>query len=71
MDKKRKQESEDIIQHKKDANKILKNLETMKCNISGMSGKFTWKGIVEIRKKHIESFLTSLDKREQEFEHFK
>jgi len=70
VDKKKKQ-SEDIMQHKKDVEKILAELNTMKCNVSGMGGAYTWKGIVKARKEHIKTFLESLDKQEEEFEHFK
>ena len=52
-------EEESRLQHIKDAEKTLKNLESMKSN---MSGGYEWKNIVETRKKHIESFLLSLEK---------
>lgn len=61
--------SEDIVQHKRDAEKVLKDLETMVCNIRG--GKQNWADIVETRKRHVESFIKTLEKQQQEFEHFK
>lgn len=67
----KKKQSEDIIQHKKDANKTLKDLETTKCNIEDFGGRYTWETVVETRKKYINAFLASLDKQEKEFEHFK
>jgi hypothetical protein len=51
-------DEESRLQHIKDAEKTLKNLESMKSNLSGGD---TWKSIVDIRKKHIESFLKSLE----------
>ena len=57
--KKMMNEEESRLQHIKDANKHLKELDTMKSNISG--GKMDWNNIVEIKKKHIESFLASLE----------
>jgi hypothetical protein len=55
---KKMNDEESRLQHIKDAEKILKNLESMKSNLSGGD---TWKSIVDIRKKHIESFLKSLE----------
>jgi hypothetical protein len=52
-------EEESRLQHIEDANKILKELDSMKPN---MSGGYEWKSIVETRKRHIESFLVSLEK---------
>jgi len=52
-------EEESRLQHIKDANKILKELDSMKPN---MSGGYKWEDIVEVRKRHIESFLLSLEK---------
>ncbi|KKN06007.1 hypothetical protein LCGC14_1081530 [marine sediment metagenome] len=71
MEEKDKKISEDIMQHKKDANKVLKALDTMECNVEGQGGKNDWKTIVEARKEHINAFLESLDKQEKQFEHFK
>jgi len=56
---KKMNEEESRLQHIKDAEKTLKNLESMKSN---MSGGYEWKNIVETRKNHIESFLLSLEK---------
>jgi len=52
-------DEESRLQHIKDANKHLKELDTMKSNISG--GKMDWNNIVEIKKKHLKSFLASLE----------
>jgi|TARA_R110000751_G_scaffold55264_1_gene118528 hypothetical protein len=52
-------EEESRLQHIKDANKVLKELDSMKPN---MSGGYKWEDIVEVRKRHIESFLISLEK---------
>jgi len=52
-------EEESRLQHIKDAEKTLKTLESMKSNLGG---GYEWKNIVETRKKHIESFLASLEK---------
>ena len=52
-------DEESRLQHIKDANKHLKELDTMKPNISG--GKLNWDNIVVIKNKHIESFLASLE----------
>ena len=52
-------EEESRLQHIKDAKKHLKELDTMKSNISG--GKMDWNNIVEIKKKHLKSFLASLE----------
>ena len=57
--KKMMNEEESRLQHIKDANKHLKELDTMKSNISG--GKMDWNNIVEIKKKHLKSFLASLE----------
>jgi len=51
-------EEESRLQHIKDAEKTLKNLESMKSNLSGGD---TWKSVVDTRKKHIKSFLKSLE----------
>jgi len=56
---KKMNEEESRLQHIKDAKKTLKNLGSLKPN---MSGGYDWKHIVETRKKHIESFLASLEK---------
>ena len=45
--KKMMNEEESRLQHIKDANKHLKELDTMKSNISG--GKMDWNNIVEIK----------------------
>lgn len=47
------------LQHIKDAKKHLKELDTMKSNISG--AKIEWDNIVETKKKHLKSFLASLE----------
>jgi len=52
-------EEESRLQHVKDAKKTLKDLVSMKSNLGG---GYEWKNIVETRKKHIEAFLTSLEK---------
>ena len=52
-------EKESRLQHIKDAKKTLKDLVSMKSNLGG---GYEWKNIVETRKKHIEAFLTSLEK---------
>lgn len=52
-------EEEARQQHIKDAKKALKDLETMKPNIEYC--KIPWSDIVKTRKKHIESFLASLE----------
>jgi hypothetical protein len=57
--KKMMNEEESRLQHIKDAKKHLKELDTMKSNISG--GKLNWDNIVEIKKKHLKSFLASLE----------
>lgn len=59
MRKKIMNDEESRLQHIKDANKHLKELDTMKSNISG--GKMDWNNIVEIKKKHLKSFLASLE----------
>ena len=56
---KKMNDEESRLQHIKDAEKTLKNLESMKSN---MSGGYDWGNIVEVRKKHVESFLASLEK---------
>jgi len=70
-EKEKKEKSEDITQHQKDAEKTLTNLETMKCNIEGNGTEAKWKEIVKVRKKHINAFLTSLKKEQEKYEHFK
>ena len=55
---KKMNEEESRLQHIKDAEKTLKNLESMKSNLSGGD---TWKSVVDTRKKHIKSFLKSLE----------
>ena len=56
---KKMNEEESRLQHIKDAKKTLKDLVSMKSNLGG---GYEWKNIVETRKKHIEAFLTSLEK---------
>lgn len=52
-------EKEAREQHIKDAKKVLKELDTMKSNIEYCA--IPWSQIVESRKKHIKSFLASLE----------
>ena len=56
---KKMNEEESRLQHIKDAKKTLKDLVSMKSNLNG---GYEWKNIVSVRKKHIESFLLSLEK---------
>ena len=55
---KKMNEEESRLQHIKDAKKTLKDLVSMKSNLGG---GYEWKNIVATRKKHIESFLLSLE----------
>jgi hypothetical protein len=52
-------EEESREQHIKDAKKALAELDTMKCNIEGSGVK--WADVIKNRRKHIESFLGSLE----------
>ena len=52
-------EEESRLQHIKDAKKALKELGSMKSNLGG---GYKWVDIISTRKKHIESFLVSLEK---------
>ena len=66
-----KKTNEDISQHKKDANKVLKDLDTMKCNVSGYGAESKWGEFVKARQKHINAFLKSLDAQEKELVYIK
>ena len=69
IEEKQLTESEIILQHKADAENALKILDKIKSNLSG--GSNNWVEIVKARKGHIDNFVKSLKKREEEFEHFK
>lgn len=49
----------ELEQHRTDAKKTLKELETMKCNIE--DGAYTWAQVVEARQVAVNEFLTWLD----------
>ena len=59
-----------IKQHIEDVDKIIKDLKTMKCNISPILASQTWEGIKEIRVKHCEAYLKVLKTQEEQFAHF-
>ncbi len=49
----------ELEQHRADARKTMKELETMKCNVEG--SVYTWDQIVEARQVAVNEFLTWLD----------